>query len=77
MAVAIILVAGALTLPLAFDHQMADAKKKKSSKCVGICRARSQAENLKKSDSLMPSSADSRTIIATWVILLALISNAF
>jgi hypothetical protein len=32
MAVAIILVAGALTLPLAFDHQMADAKKKKSSK---------------------------------------------
>ena len=32
IAVAIILVAGALTLPLAFDHQMADAKKKKSSK---------------------------------------------
>jgi hypothetical protein len=32
MAVAIILVTGALTLPLAFDNQMADAKKKKSSK---------------------------------------------
>jgi hypothetical protein len=31
-AVAVILVAGALTLPLAFDDHMADAKKKKSYK---------------------------------------------
>ncbi|MGA7009081.1 MAG: hypothetical protein WB612_05005 [Nitrososphaeraceae archaeon] len=32
MAVAIILVAGALTLPSVFDQHMVDAKKKKSSK---------------------------------------------
>ena len=31
-AIAVILVAGALTLPLAFDDHMADAKKKKSYK---------------------------------------------
>ncbi|MGA9909135.1 MAG: hypothetical protein WBP84_02885, partial [Nitrososphaeraceae archaeon] len=30
-AIAVILVAGALTLPLAFDNHMADAKKKKKS----------------------------------------------
>ena len=36
LAVGVILVAGALTLPLAFDdHHMADAKKKKSKKYHG------------------------------------------
>ena len=36
LAIGVILVAGALTLPLAFDdHHMADAKKKKSKKYHG------------------------------------------
>ena len=43
-AVAVILVAGALTLPLAFDDHMADAKKKKSYKKSSSKKSTKKAE---------------------------------
>ena len=41
IAVSIILVAGALTLPLAFDDHMADAKKKSAKKYKGSSSSKS------------------------------------